>query len=75
MPRRRQPTTSRRRLAERSLRVRGIRRGSPDPRKLSRAFIALAMARAEAEARAQTTHRDDAGEGTEETAGGDYVDD
>jgi hypothetical protein len=38
---------------ERRLRVRGVRRNEPDPKKLSRAFIGLAMARAEAEARAQ----------------------
>jgi hypothetical protein len=53
MPRRRGRTTNRRRLDERHLRVRGIRRGDPDPKKLSRAFINLALARAEAEARAQ----------------------
>lgn len=35
------------------MRVRGVRRVEPDAKKLSRAFIGLAMARAEAEARAQ----------------------
>lgn len=53
MPRRRTRTTNRRPQAERHLRVRGIRRRTPDPKKLSRAFIALALARAETEARAQ----------------------
>jgi hypothetical protein len=53
MPRRRKRTTNRKPLEERRLRVRGIRRGEPDPKKLSRAFINLALARAEAEARAQ----------------------
>jgi hypothetical protein len=53
MPRRRKRTTNRVRQEDRRLRVRGIRRGTPDVKKLSRAFIGLALARAEAEARAQ----------------------
>lgn len=55
MPRRRQRKTNWRRQDERLLRVRGMRRGAPDTRKLSRAFVNLAMARAEAAARAQTS--------------------
>lgn len=53
MPRRRARKTNRKPQEERRLRVRGIRRGTPDVRKLSRAFIALALARAEADAQAQ----------------------
>ncbi len=53
MPRHRKRKTSRKVQAERILRVRGIRRGTPDASKLSRAFIGLALARAEAEAQAQ----------------------
>lgn len=53
MPRRRQRKTNRVPQEERRLRVRGVRHGEPDPRKLSRAFINLALARAEAEAQAQ----------------------
>lgn len=53
MPRRRTRTTNRRPQAERHLRVRGVRRRTPDARKLSRAFIGLALARAQAEAHAQ----------------------
>lgn len=53
MPRRRTRKTDRKPQEERRLRVRSIRRGTPDPRKLSRAFIELALARAEAEAQAQ----------------------
>ena len=53
MPRRRARTTDRKPQEERRLRVRSIRRGTPDPRKLSRAFIELALARAEADAQAQ----------------------
>jgi hypothetical protein len=53
MPRRRARTTNRRPRDERRLRVRGLRHDPPDPRRLSRAFIGLALARAEAEARAQ----------------------
>ena len=52
MPRRRKRKTNRRTQGERMLRVRGIRRGTPDAKKLSRAFIGLALARAEAEAEA-----------------------
>lgn len=53
MPRRRQRKTNWRPQEERRLRVRGMRRGTPDATKLSRAFIGLALARAEAEAEAR----------------------
>lgn len=53
MTRRRRRLTNRLPQEERHLRVRGIRRGAPDSKKLSRAFIALAVARAEVEAAAQ----------------------
>ena len=53
MPRRRKRTTNRVRQEDRRLRVRGMRRGTPDAKKLSRAFIGLALARAETEAQAQ----------------------
>jgi hypothetical protein len=53
MPRRRKRTTNRVRQEDRSLRVRGTRRDIPDTKKLSRAFIGLALARAQAEAQAQ----------------------
>lgn len=53
MPRRRRRKTNRKPQEERRLRVRGIRRGTPDEKKLSRAFIGLALARAEADAQAQ----------------------
>lgn len=53
MPRRRKRTTNRVPQDERRLRVRGERRATPDAKKLSRAFIGLALARAEAEAQAQ----------------------
>ena len=54
MPRRRTRKTDRKPQEERRLRVRSVRRGTPDAHKLSRAFIGLALARAEAEAQAQT---------------------
>jgi len=57
MPRRRKRTTNRKPQAERHLRVRGVRRGTPDTKKLSRAFIALALARAEADAQAEGARR------------------
>lgn len=53
MPRHRKRKTNRKAQEDRLLRVRGVRRGTPDARKLSRAFIGLALARAEAEAQAQ----------------------
>lgn len=53
MPRRRTRKTDRKAQEERRLRVRSVRRGTPDAHKLSRAFIGLALARAEAEAQAQ----------------------
>lgn len=56
MPRRRTRKTNRRPQTERRLRVRGVRRATPDPKKLSRAFIGLALARAETEARARAEH-------------------
>ena len=53
MPRRRRRKTNRKPQEERHLRVRGIQRGTPDAKKLPRAFIGLALARAEADAQAQ----------------------
>lgn len=53
MPRRRRRTTNRTPADQRRLRVRGLRRSTPDAHKLSRAFIGLALARAEADAQAQ----------------------
>jgi hypothetical protein len=53
MPRRRKRKTNWKRQEERALAVRGVRRGTPDAKKLSRAFIGLALARAEVEAQAQ----------------------
>ena len=53
MPRRRVRKADRKPQEERRLRVRSVRRGTPDAHKLSRAFIGLALARAEAEAQAQ----------------------
>ena len=53
MPRHRKRKTDRKRQDERVLRIRGVRRRTPDPKKLSRAFIGLALARAEVEAQAQ----------------------
>jgi len=53
MPRRRQRKTGWQPQDQRRLRVRGIRRDVPDARKLSRAFIGLALARAEAETQAR----------------------
>ena len=69
MPRRRKRTTNRKRQDERALRVRGIRRGEPDAKKLSRAFIALALARAEAAAQA------DAEAGAASSNGGEEAND
>lgn len=53
MPRRRKRTTNRVPQDQRRLRVRGQRREVPDAKRLSRAFIGIALARADAEARAQ----------------------
>ena len=53
MPRRRKRKTNWKRQEERAIRVRGVRRGTPDAKKLSRAFIELALARAEVDAQAQ----------------------
>lgn len=53
MPRRRKRKTNWKRQEERAIRVRGVRRGTPDAKKLSRAFIELALARAEVEAQEQ----------------------
>jgi hypothetical protein len=44
------------RLNQRRIRVRAVRRDPPDLRKLSRALIALALAQAQAEADAQAQH-------------------
>jgi hypothetical protein len=59
MPRRRQRKTSWQPQDQRRLRIRAIRLDVPDARKLSRAFIGLALARAEAEtlARAEAEAR------------------
>ena len=59
MPRHRKRKTNRKLREERILRVRGVRRGSPDARKLSRAFIGLALARAEADAQSQEQEKHD----------------
>jgi len=67
MPRRRTRKTDRKPQEERRLRVRSVRRGTPDAHKLSRAFIGLALARAEAEAQAQAEAAQKAAGG----AGGD----
>jgi hypothetical protein len=53
MPRRRQRKTGWQPQDQRRLRIRGIRLDTPDVRKLSRAFIGLALARAEAETQAR----------------------
>lgn len=53
MPRRRKRKTNWKRQEERALRARGVQWGTPDTKKLSRAFIGLALARAEVEAQAQ----------------------
>lgn len=58
MPRRRQRKTNRVPQDQRNLRVRGMRHSTPDAKKLSRAFIGLALARAEADARAQAEAAD-----------------
>ncbi len=55
MARRKTRNTERRRQDRRALRVRGVRHTSPDARKLSRALIGLAVARAEADAQQHTT--------------------
>ncbi len=52
MPRHRKRKTDRKRQEDRVLKIRSVRRRTPDPKKLSRAFIAIALARAEAEAEA-----------------------
>jgi hypothetical protein len=53
MPRRRTRKTDRKPQEERRLRVRAVRRSTPDATRLSRAFIGLALARAESNAQAQ----------------------
>lgn len=57
MPRRRKRKTNWKRQEERALAVRGVRRDTPDAKKLSRAFIGLALARAEVEAQAQAQEK------------------
>lgn len=74
MPRRRKRKTNRRTQGERMLRVRGIRRGTPDAKKLSRAFIGLALARAEAEAQAEASARRDERPGKHEGHDGEIRD-
>lgn len=73
MPRRRVRKTDRKLQEERRLRVRSVRRDTPDAHKLSRAFIGLALARAEAEAQAQAeaTREADAREQCVGPVGGD----
>ena len=77
MPRRRQRKTAWQPQDQRRLRVRGVRRDVPDVRKLSRAFIGLALARAEAEtqARAEAEARTGRRENAEEPAGSGTVED
>jgi hypothetical protein len=53
MPRRRQRKTTWQPQDQRRLRVRAVRLDVPDARKLSRAFIGLALAKAEAETQAR----------------------
>ena len=62
MPRRRQRKTNWKPQDERRLSVRGVRRDTPDMRKLSRAFSELALARAEAAAQAQAERQAWAGQ-------------
>lgn len=75
MPRRRSQTTNRRPQDRRKLKVRGVRRATPEVHKLSRAFIGLAMARAQtinATADAEATADDGSttdGSGTDGTHG------
>ncbi len=57
MPRHRKRKTNRKSQEDRVLKIRSVRRGTPDPKKLSRAFIAIALARAEAEAQAMNETR------------------
>lgn len=52
---RRKRTTNRKRQEDRDLSIRAIRRSVPDEKKLSRAFIGLALAQAQAEADAEQT--------------------
>lgn len=47
---------------ERRLRVRSVRRNTPDMRKLSKAIIGLALAEAEREAQAQAAQQSGAGD-------------
>ena len=77
MPRRRQRKTAWQPQDQRRLRVRAVRRDVPDARKLSRAFIGLALARAEAEtqARAEAEARAARREDAEEPADSGTVED
>lgn len=70
MPRRRQRKTKWRPQDERRLRVRAVRRDVPDARRLSRAFIGLALARAEAEVQAQAEAMAEAARDVAIAAGG-----
>lgn len=75
MPRRRPRTTNRKPQDERRLRIRSVRRDTPDAKKLSRAFIALALARAEADAQSQAeAQRPDKPRGTDQAVGGERDD-
>lgn len=69
MPRRRQRKTGWRPQEQRRLRIRGIRLDTPDVRKLSRAFIGLALARAEAETQARAEDEGRSGGSQAEAAG------
>lgn len=57
------PKRKYRKNSDRVIRVRGIRHDPPDPRRLSKALLALAaeMAAAQAEAEAQAAHVKEAG--------------
>lgn len=74
MPRRRRRKTNRVPQDERRLRLRGMRRGTPDTRKLSRAFIGLALARAEADAQAQAEAAQEAQRRDQDTGGVEQTD-
>ena len=74
MPRRRKRKTNWKQQDERILRIRGVRRGTPDAKKLSRAFIGLALARAEVEAREQAAAQQANVNEENNRAGGDAQD-
>lgn len=61
------PKRKYRKNSDRIIRVRGIRHDPPDPKRLSKALLALAaeMAAAQAEAEARAAHAKEAGPGEE----------